>query len=162
MFLLAAVSAFGSSRGESRIAEAEKDTVATYEPPTGTAVLDHGPDLEEGILFLPPNVIPFYGGGYIDGPWSIEVFYTESDVYLSEDWIPGICGAIAVSVIKDAEKIRYFHFSEEGWSVFFSFPSRHTTSCKFIARFLQRLRFFKSAAKARGIVPFPAVVDYSP
>ena len=67
LFLSAAVSVVGVGRAESGLAEAENDTVAMYESPTGVAILDHGPDFEEGILFLPTNVIPFYSGGYLDG-----------------------------------------------------------------------------------------------
>ena len=156
--LFACLPISASPRGEAEIAE-EKSSAVSSAPAAGAAVLNRGPDRGTGLLFLPLNAIVHYRGEYIDAGGTIEVFYTESEIFLSNTWIPGRCGGVSVLLAKAGDYTRYFYDSEDGWSAFFSFPSEYATYCEFITRFLQRLRFFISAADGEGIVPLPAVVE---
>lgn len=146
----------GSDQTESTTQENDSSVASG---PEGVAVLERGPDHETGLRFLPPNAIPFFRGEYVDQFWTIEVSYIETEIFLSDRWIPGRCGSAKVLLIKEGELVRYFYDSDQDWSVFFSFSAQYDKGCAFIARFLQRLRFFQSAAGEPGIVPLPAVVE---
>lgn len=124
------------------------------------AVLDDGPILERGLLFLPVNVIAYYRGEYTIGDLRVRVLFTRSDVSPYPEWTDYRCSSLLMKRIPvDGESLLIFVAVDPDWRLFVEFPNDSDSVCAFVSTFLTRFRYFLGVDRSgSGVPPFPAIL----
>ena len=125
------------------------------------ALLHEGPVPHLGIEFLGVNAIPSYYGEYFYGERLIRVYFTKSDIFLTDDWSAFKCGAgeaYTLNGYPSGEDV-YFYRDRRGWMLFLAFEKEADYVCRFIEIYASRQNYFINIARDDTAFSMPAVLE---
>lgn len=122
------------------------------------AVLVRGPVAQEGIPYLPYNIIPCWTGLYESEDGEIRLYFTEEVPVLSSRWEPFPC-RLDLRQKSDVKPLVLAYTHEAGWTVFAEFPRNFRGGCLFLEAFSRRFTYYRRIAAGKYLT-FPALLDY--
>lgn len=124
------------------------------------AVLETGPELRRGLIFLPVNVLDHYWGEYSVGDGRIVVYFTRGHVSPYPDWPEAACASrVLLRVDANVDRETLFLVHAESWHLFVEAPVEFESTCAFVDAFVRRFRYFLEVGDREFPPPFPAILS---